>query len=324
LLTLAVIAKVGRHVLDMRRLGIFYAVTKHGSISAAARALYVTHSAVSQQVSLLERETGLSLLERTPRGVRVTEAGQVLADRCGPLLGAMSQLERDLDALRGRPTQIRLGAFPTAGGHIVPNVLREFLHRYPDSSVEYLPISVDEMADRVRDRTVHIGLVWDYEVAPRDFGDGVTVSHLFNDPLYVLLPADHPLAEERVARLDQFAEEQWIVRDGRPNFERAFRAMCRAAGFEPQIAWSAEDYQSAQGQVAAGLGISLVPRMSLTVRRGDVVAVPLEGSAGSRRIATLSPARAPMSQAANRLLLVIREQAASLSEQVVPRVYASQ
>jgi DNA-binding transcriptional LysR family regulator len=294
-------------LLDVRRLQIFSAVAEHGSFAAAARTLFMTPSAVSQQLALLERQLGLALMIRGPRGVEPTEAGRVLAERSVALLANVADLEHEMRDLDAASTRVRLAAFPTAGADLIPRVVRACRQRFPRLRVELRSVHAADMAARLREGSVHLGLVWDYDFAPRAFATDIERIPLADDPLYVLFSADHPLAGERQVRLPDLAGESWVVRSHRPPYDEAFSTMCRLSGFEPGIGFVTEDYQAAQGLVAAGIGISVVPRMSLVSRHPGVVAVPMAPPAPHRRIAALRSPHAGHPKAAERLLDVLRD-----------------
>jgi DNA-binding transcriptional LysR family regulator len=294
-------------MLDVRRLQIFSAVAEHGSFTAAAEALFMTHSAVSQQMALLERQLGLPLMIRGPRGVELTEAGRVLAERSTVLLGSIASIEREMRDLTARHACVRLAAFPTAGADLIPRVVRDYQKRFPDVRVELRSVHTGDIAACLREGTVHLGLVWDYDFAPRTFGPDIELIHLTDDPLCALFPLDHPLAEEPVVDLADLSGETWVVRGHRPPYDDAFVTMCRLAGFEPHIGFVTEDYQSAQGLVAAGIGISAVPLLSLVARHPEVVAVPIAPPTPCRRIAAVRLRGAGHPQAAQQMLEVLRD-----------------
>jgi DNA-binding transcriptional LysR family regulator len=135
---------------------------------------------------------------------------------------------------------------------------------------------------------IAVGLVWDYDFAPQVTDPVFERTELLADPLRVVLPADHPAARQPEVSLRDLADEPWIVRAHRPPYQQAFEQMCRIAGFEPRVAFRTDNYQSIQGLVAAGIGLGLAPRLSLTPRRPDVVGVPVAAPAFSRRIAALA------------------------------------
>lgn len=294
-------------MLEARRLRIFTAVAERGSFTAAAEELFMTHSAVSQQMALLERQLGVSLLVRGPRGVELTEAGRVLAERATVLLGAIGDIEREMRDLKAQRASVRLGAFPTAGADLIPRVVKQYRKRYPEIRVMLSSAHAGDMPGYLRDGSIHIGLVWDYDFAPRTIPADIEWVSLVDDPLCVLVPPDHPLAGESEVELAELAGEEWVVREHRPPYDDAFTVMCRLAGFEPNIGFVTDDYPSAQGLVAARVGISVAPRLSLVARRPDVVAVPIADPAPRRRIAAVRLRAGHHPPAAERMLDVLRE-----------------
>jgi DNA-binding transcriptional LysR family regulator len=297
----------GGGMLDVRRLQIFAAVAEHGSFTAAAEALFMTHSAVSQQMALLERQLGLQLVTRRPRGVELTDAGRLLADRSRALLGSIAGIEREMRDLTARHTCVRLAAFPTAAADLIPRVVRDYQKRFPDVRVELRSVHAGDVAACLRDGNVHLGLVWDYDFAPRAFAADIERIHLADDPLFALFPVDHPLAGEASVALPDLAGETWAVRAHRPPYDEAFTTMCRLAGFEPDIGFVTEDYQSAQGLVAAGIGIGIVPLLSLATQHPEVIAVPIAPPAPCRRIAAVRLRDADHPEAARQMLEVLRD-----------------
>ena len=296
-------------MLDVRRLRTFLTAANVGSFTGAAKQLFMTHSAVSQQMAILEREVGMPLIERTARGIELTDAGRILADRCTMLFGVLAAIESELTDLRTMNSCIRFGAFPTASASFIPWVLQEFARRHPQVGIEFLPIHVGDMAERLRDGTIHAGLGWEYDVIPRPLGSDIETEHLLDEPLDLIVSTSHPLADAPSLTLAQMAGERWILRTHMPPFDRAFPNMCRTVGFEPEVIFSTDDYQAIHGFVGAGLGVSLVPRLSLQVRHPSVRAVPVASPTFYRRIMILTLAHVSTSDPVLKLLQVLRSAA---------------
>lgn len=296
----------GAGLLDARRLQIFSAVAEHGSFTAAAEALFMTHSAVSQQMALLERQLGVPLMIRGPRGIELTEPGKVLSERSTGLLGTIANIEQEMADLKVAHAYVRLGAFPTAGADLIPRVVREYQKRFPETKIVLRSAHASEMPSNLRDGSIHLGLVWDYDFDPLSVPADIEWIHLADDPMCVLVPSDHPVAGESEVELRELAGENWVVRGHRPPYEEAFTTLCRLAGFEPHIGFVTEDYPSAQGLVAAGIGISAAPRLALVAQRPDVVAVSIAGQAPCRRIAAVRLLDANHPEAARHMLEVLR------------------
>ncbi|HEY1819070.1 MAG TPA: LysR family transcriptional regulator [Trebonia sp.] len=294
-------------MLNVQRLGVLVAVGEEGSFTAAAERLFLSQSAVSQQVAALERETGTELVVRGPQGVRLTPAGRLLAARGKAVIDQLAATEQELRALTSGATEIRLAAFVAAGVDLLPLALRTFMNRRPDTRLRLSDASpTDHALAQLAAGELDVLLMWDYDFAPHPVPRGLTQVHLLDDPMRVVLPLDHPLARRERIDLTELAEDQWIVREHRPPYENAYEIMCRAAGFEPKIAFRASHYQALQGLVAAGIGVSVVPRMALTQRRGDIVTRPLHSPVFTRRVSVVTASGGNSSTAVRELLDVLR------------------
>ncbi|MFC8504224.1 LysR substrate-binding domain-containing protein [Pedococcus sp. NPDC057267] len=294
--------------LDLRRLHVLREVGRSGSLTAAAAALSFTTSAVSQQVTKLEHEMGVPLLERHPRGAVLTEAGRAL-------LRYAEEIDRTIDAARAemgefaglRRGQLRMGTFPTVGASLMPEVVLAFRARHPDVAVTVVSARRDGLVERLKRRDIELTLLWDYPWQRVEDAD-LTTTTLRTDPTLLLLPRSHPLAGADVVRVAQLRDEQWVVRDEHPVAD-VLRRVCRRAGFDPEVAFAANDYQETQGMVAAGIGIALAPQLALSALRPDVVAVRLRDSP-SRRILLAHRADRRLSAAAREATAVFRSVAA--------------
>jgi DNA-binding transcriptional LysR family regulator len=296
-------------MLEIRRLTIFLEVAEHGSFTSAAEKLFMTHSAVSQQMATLERQLGLPLMIRRPRGIELTAAGKLLAERGKVLLTMVASLEGDIVDLKDEQPYVRLGAFPTAGANLIPRAVRDYQVRFPGAKLALYAIHQSELESRLRDNTINLGLIWDYNFAPGSYAADLERLHLSNDPLYALFPCDHPLAYESQVNLADLAGESWVIRSHRPPYEDAFTFMCRLAGFDPHINFITEDYQSAQGLVSAGVGIGIAPLISLVGQAADITSVPIREPVLYRRIAALRLLNGVHSSAERQMLEILRSAA---------------
>jgi DNA-binding transcriptional LysR family regulator len=290
--------------LDLHRLHVLREVARAGSLTSAAAVLSFTTSAVSQQISKLEQEVGVALVERHPRGVALTDAGAALlgyADEIDRTIGAaLAEMGEFAGLRRG---QLRMGTFPTVGASLMPDVVRAFRAQHPEIAVTVVSGRRDALLDHLRRRDIELSLLWDYpweEVQDKE----LNLIPLMKDPTTLLVPRDHPVAGRRSVRVDTLEGEEWIVRDEHPVAD-VLRRICREAGFDPRIAFEANDYQETQGMVAAGIGIALAPRLALSALRPDVAAVPLAG-APARRILLAHLAGRRLSPAAAQSVSVFR------------------
>ena len=260
-------------MLDVKRLRVLREVAARGSFSAAAESLAYTQSAVSQQIAALEREAGTRLVERSARGVRLTDAGAVLVRHADVILARLADAEAELEAIAGlRGGRLRLVSFATAGATIMPRAIAVFRERHPGVELTLEPGEPDEALVRLRSGEADIALMIDAPFCAID-DEGIERTHLLDDPMYVVLPRDHPLAGKPRIRLQELASDPWIggSSGGCPDTLILMRA-CNAAGFEPRIAFHSDDYLAIQGFVAAGVGVSLIPDLALLAVR-DYVAI---------------------------------------------------
>jgi molybdate transport repressor ModE-like protein len=271
-------------MLDVRRLLILREVARNGSFSAAARALKYSQSAVSQQIATLEREAGVRLIERVGRTVRLTEAARALVRRTEVIVAELAAAEAELRALAsGHGGRIRMSTFASAATSLVPAVLTGFRAAYPEVGVELSLVEspTDAMA-RVRAGEVDLALLVQPLDPPATGPTGIRLHPLFDDPMLAVLPAAHPLAGRPEIALTDLAGEPWVLGGGAdcPDRDLILRA-CRAAGFEPTVAirFPTDDYNAVQGMVAAGAGVTVLPRLALAVPRPEIVTRPLGGLA---------------------------------------------
>jgi DNA-binding transcriptional LysR family regulator len=272
-------------MLDVRRMRVLREVGRRGSFSAAAEALSFTQSAVSQQIAALERETASTLVERGARGVRLTEAGEVLARHADVVLARLDDAQAELDALAGlKGGRVRLAAFPSAGASIMPRAIARFRELHPAVELTLEPSEPDDGLAGLRagdfDIAVTVQTAWD-----RQGDDGLARLHLLDDPMSVCLREDHPLARKARVKLADLAEEPWLLgsRGTCPDTSIFLRA-CATAGFEANAAFHSDDYNAIQGFVAAGMGVALMPHLAIVTIREDVVIRSIAPPTPFRRI----------------------------------------
>jgi molybdate transport repressor ModE-like protein len=260
-------------MLDVRRMKVLREVASRGSFSAAAEALNFTQSAVSQHIAALERESGTQLVERRPRGVRLTEAGRVLVDHADAILARLECAQDDLAAIAGlRGGKLRLICFQSAGATLVPRAVAAFHERHPRVELSMLEAEPDEAAVRLKAGEVDLALVYNHDSTP---GLVLELTHLIDDRYDMIVPKGHALADRRRLSLADFADEPWIASTSVCGCRRITESACREAGFEPLVAFEADETLAAQALVAAGVGVTMLPRLALTTIHPGVVARPL-------------------------------------------------
>ena len=302
-------------MLDVRRLRVLREISLRGSFSAAAQALAYSQSAVSQQVATLEREAGTRLVERDGRRVRLTDAGQALVRRADTILAELAAADADLAAIAGlRGGRVRVSTFASAASALLPAAVAAFRTDHPEVQVELSLVEATGAAiEGVRAGRADLALLTQPVDQPPP--DLVETHRLFEDPMLVVLPAGHPLAGRRALALGDLAGEPWVLGGGPDCSDRdtVLRA-CHAAGFEPRVAldFPTDDYNATQGMVAAGAGITLLPRLALAVPRDDLVVRPLAGD-GLSRLVVAAVRRGDQPPATLAMLAVVREAGRRLS-----------
>jgi DNA-binding transcriptional LysR family regulator len=267
-------------MLDVRRLRTFREVALHGTIRAASEALSFTPSAVSQQVSALERELGVELLERTGRSVRLTAAGRTLVRRAEGILAELDETEAEVKSIAGSaPRAVRIAAFASAAATIVADAVR-------GSELDVHIIETDPRLGlaRLRAGEVDLAILWEYDFVPLEPVRAVELRRLLDDPVDVVMPRTHPAASSPAVALADLADEPWINSTPLSSCHPFLPRVCNAAGFEPRIAAETNDHRALHHLVASGVGLALVPQLSQLDLPASLVARPIAPNPPKRRI----------------------------------------
>ncbi len=264
-------------VLDLARLRALHAVFVHGSVAGAATALGYTPSAISQQITKLERETRTTLLERRGRGVALTEEALRLADTAQRLLAIMEQAETELEERRGLPTgRLTIAAFASAARGLLPGVLAELDRDHPALDVRLDEVDPHLSVDLAAKGVVDLAVAHDWDIAPLPAPEGLAQAVIGLDRCDLLAPEGHALAGRDGVRREELARERWICQPpGTVCHDWLVRTL-RTAGYEPDIRHRAEENHTQLALVAAGLGIAMMPRLGRGPLPDGVVAVRLD------------------------------------------------
>ncbi len=285
-------------MLNVPRIGVLQAVARHGSFSGAAEALGYTQPAVSRQVATLEAETGAVLVKRVAHGARLTEAGEVLVRHAEVIFAALDEAENELRAVMGlKAGRLRLATLSSAAPNIVPLAIARFREDHPGVELIVEMLEPDDSVPRLRCGELDIALSNDAKFTPDETLERI---HLFDDPMFVALPSGHRLADRPRLRLQDLADEPWMLGSSTTCPDtRMFTRACHAAGFEPKIAFENDDYHAILGFVAAGVGIAFIPDLAARGAREDVVIRSLAAHAPVRQIVAVVAAgyRAPATEA---------------------------
>lgn len=265
-------------MLDLRRLRVLREVALRGSFSAAATELMFSPSAVSQQIAQLEREVGVSLVERKSTGVVLTPAGEVLLGHTNAILARAADAEAELQQLGdGGVGQLRVAAFNTAASALMPEAIVEFRSLEPRVDVDLVEQDTPESLREIRHGDLDVAVI--VRGFARELGDGVIVSDLLDDVVDALLPANHPLAAAPSVSLRDLGDEPWADCSGGP-----VRHHMSSVGIEPNIVFRADNHQVLEEIVAARIAVALVPRMAQPVVRCGIVVKPIAPDPPARRV----------------------------------------
>ncbi|WP_380284721.1 LysR substrate-binding domain-containing protein [Kitasatospora purpeofusca] len=242
-------------MLDVRRLRLLRELAHLGTIAAVAEALSFSPSAVSQQLSVLEKEAGVPLLERTGRRVTLTPAGRNLVRHAEAVLERLEQADAELaHAREGLAGPLRIGTYPSAARAIIPAVLAELAGWHPGLEPMVTEVDPAEVAAALRAGELDVALVHEYDLVPADPEPGLAMTRpIFTEPMYLAARAPASVADQRAA--------PWILAPpGTLCHTMAVRA-CEAAGFAPRIRHQIDDFATVLALVAAGQGVALVPHL---------------------------------------------------------------
>jgi DNA-binding transcriptional LysR family regulator len=316
-------------MLDVTRLRVLVAVARYGSVTAAARALNYAQPSVSHHLARLEAETGTKLIQRAGRGIRLTDAGRLLAERAAEVIGRLDAAENELAAYTGlRAGRLRLAAFPSALGTIVPAAAAMLRERQPSVDLRLTEAEPPEALRMLRAGYVDVALVFryspdgpgadgpvgpdreapmapaDHEEGGIDITEGLREQLLLDEQVHLVTSAQ--ASAEPSAELSGYARYRWIA--GCDRCRANLLRQCALAGFTPKIAFTTDDYVAVQALVAADLGVSTLPALCLrAARHPGIRTMPLPGA--HRYVFAVRYGDPPDRPAVNLLMEVLRRSA---------------
>ena len=262
--------------MELRRLRYFVAVAEELSFNRAAKRLHITQPPLSNQIKQLEEELGVLLFERSSRGVRMTEAGELLLDEARRILVQVDQTVSMIQRVgHGEVGRLTLGFVPSASNEVLPPILRRFRDRYPDVELFLREMRPDLIVQRLRDTQLDAGFLF----LPLEDAS-LNIECVSREPLVLALPVTHPLAAEPRVELQAVANEPFVLpaRYQIPGLYGQVNKACREAGFVPNAVqkdvWL---MQTIVGLVAGGTGVALVPASLRNLHRRGVVYKAVHG-----------------------------------------------
>lgn len=259
--------------LDIRQLECFIAVAEELHVGRAAARLHMTQPPLTRRINRLERDLGVRLFRRTPAGVELTEPGAVLLDRAYRIVSLSEHaVERTRLADSGQVGQLVVGYFGSTIFDAVPRLLRGFLQSHPEVTLRLERAAKNVQADAVLDGRMHVGFSRLHREEP-----GLRVRRIDSEPLFVAVPAAHPVLRQGEVRVADLRDEDMVLFPAapRPSFADEVSQLCKQAGFAVRVAREAEDVVTALAYVAASGLSAVVPRSATTIGLPGVAFVPL-------------------------------------------------
>jgi DNA-binding transcriptional LysR family regulator len=286
-------------MLGVWRLQLLREVARRGTIRAAAAAMSITPSAVSQQLKLLEAEAGIPLLEHHGRHVRLTEAGEALVRHADAVTASLAAAESELATFRdGVVGTLRVAAFPTAARAILPSAIASLGARHPGLRVNLRDLETGESLVALDRDEVDIAVVDEYDEVTRVREGDIELLPLLRDRLHVALPADRagtvPAAQAQdvpAIPLSALRDEAWIMDTEASSIHQAVLRACRRVGFEPNIRSYCKDYSVIIALVEAGLGVAMLPGLALRDRPIRATVSPVDPPLERSVLVAVKPAR---------------------------------
>jgi DNA-binding transcriptional LysR family regulator len=249
-------------MVSLVQLRVIDAVRRHGSVTAAARELHYTQPSVSHHLSRLEAQTGARLLQRVGRGIRLTEAGHLLADRAAEIIGRVDSATAELSTLVGlNAGRVRLAGFGSVMSSLVPQAAAVLARQYPGVELGLTDTHPGDALQQLRAGHIDVALIFRYdETAPEE--DSVRLIHLLDDPLFLL-------TTDGGTTLTEHKDTPWIA--GCERCRSHLVDMCEQVGFSPRLAYTTDDMVVMQSLVAAGMGVTTIPGLALHAHRHPAI-----------------------------------------------------
>lgn len=304
-------------MLDLRRLRILREVAEHGSFSAAADALFVSQSAVSQQIATLEAEVGVPLLLRLRSGPVLTDAGKLLVGHADAAIARLEHAERELAELSGlRVGELRTVSFPSASATIITRAAAEFRDSHPEIRLSLTEADPEDSIPQLKRGNHDLALVYDFELHPFSPDRDLELRPLLTERMHVALAETHPLADRDVIELAMLADEPWLCGTSNGSCRELAVRSCQRAGFDPDVSFESNDYNVIKALVAAGMGVTLLPDLALAAPTPGLVIVPVGPEPPLRRVWAATLAAGSRSAATEAMLDVLARVSAEFGELV--------
>ncbi len=293
------------HGMNRNHLALFQAVAQAGSISGAAAAVRVSQPAVSRQIAELETELGVRLLDRLPRGCRLTEAGTILAGYAARWQSLEKDAARAIEEFRGlKRGRLSVGASLTIGGYLLPEMLAEFHRRQPEIELQVEIGNTEHVQQALLAGTIELGMTEGPLAA-----DELESTVFFQDELVAVAPPDHPLLRKGIVTVRELGREPMILREEGSGTRAVVERALHRKGIAVQPVLSLASPEAIKNAVAAGLGVAIVSRLIVAaeVRAGSLGIVPVADLSILRPLHLQRLRGRSLSPALGRFLAIVEE-----------------
>jgi molybdate transport repressor ModE-like protein len=279
-------------MIDVQRLRVLREVAEHGSFSKAAAALLLTPSAVSQQIAALERTLGTPVVQRGARGTVLTEPGRLLVETADVIISELQSTQEHIGRLtNGAPARLTVATFASGGQRLLPAALTRFVREHPGVEFDIFEHDPEDSIPMVQRGQADLALAFHFDGPPPvvpDNRSGLEWTPLLDDPMWIVLPREHPLAGRASLSLSELGKQRWV--QGCVKINRILDGYAQLAGIDIQTCCNTSDYAFAQALISTGIGVGLVPEIALSVN-DNLVALPLEAPRPSRFIGAVTGRR---------------------------------
>jgi DNA-binding transcriptional LysR family regulator len=259
-----------RQQVDLQTVRIIHALAAERTITGVAKSLSLSQPAVSQHIQRAEARLGVALVHKVGKYLELTQAGQVVLASSDRILSGVIDIQHGLETVSGLGAgRIRLAGFPSASSTLVPPLYRRLRAMRPGITITYTEAEPADTIELIREGKCDLGIICTYpteaERATWFRQNGLRVGELFVDPFLALLPVGHTHAGATSVDLVGLSEDQWVA--GCDSCREHVVAACNQSGFNPQISVGTDNFTAVVGFVAAGVGVSILPRLSLQTLR---------------------------------------------------------
>ena len=263
--------------MDLPRLRTLRELARRKTMAAVADALFVSTSAVSQQISQLEGEVGVPLVERRGRGVRLTPAGEQLVAHADRIFGIVEEAKTDLAEMKKIVAgELRVAAFPSVASSLIPITMKKLETLHPRLNIVLSAMEPSEGLAALRAWQTDVAVIDDITVEPGGVEGNIDTHYLCDDSLFAIMHADHPLAQQPVIHLSSLKDDKWALDVASNVYSDVIRRECRAAGFEPTVNGYCNGFEVVIALIEAGCSVSVMPGLRLQNFAGTVTARPLQ------------------------------------------------